>query len=103
MGFSPNNGGGIGIDAGSVLRYFADGPQLFAGTTAAPTLLAGTYALAPTSGYSASTLTITSVAAAVPEPSSWALMIGGLGLVGGRLRRARGSRAANRRLQGVPA
>lgn len=31
---------------------------------------------------------------AVPEPASWAMMIGGLGLVGGAMRRRRGMRVA---------
>ena len=33
-----------------------------------------------------------SVAAAVPEPSSWAIMIAGAGLIGGTLRRKHGAR-----------
>jgi len=39
------------------------------------------------------TLTVNSVAAAVPEPASWGLMIAGLGLTGFALRRRRGASA----------
>jgi hypothetical protein len=39
-------------------------------------------------------IVLTAVPAAVPEPASWALMVGGFGLVGGALRRRRRASAA---------
>lgn len=65
------------------------GAQLYAGTEAAPRFLAGTYALTQFGPNTAGTLTISDVAdvAAVPEPMTWALMVGGFGLVGGAMRR----------------
>lgn len=70
------------------------GPTLFSGTDKAPIFAPGTFALTGiVSGNS--TLTISEVAAGVPEPTTWALMIGGFGLTGLALRR----RGANLRLQ----
>ena len=51
------------------------------------------FATAGNTGYDAGigldAVSIASVSGAVPEPASWALMIGGFGLVGGALRRRR--------------
>lgn len=58
------------------LAYFnLFGPQLFSGSTAAPTLLTGIFSLSNGPDIS-DTLTVT----AIPEPSTWAMMI--LGFVG---------------------
>ena len=76
--------GGLGvqdIDTGVVL-VDAGGPQLFTGTTANPTFRTGTFAL---SGFGGESYTLT--IAGVPEPASWAMMIGGIGAAGGALRR----------------
>ena len=62
----------------------AAGQQLFnfaGGTLAAPTFRTGQFVLD-----GGTTLTISEIAA-VPEPATWAMMIGGFGLVGGTLRR----------------
>jgi hypothetical protein len=81
-------GGGIGISVDGVMRFVADGAQLYSGTTSAPEFVAGQYALAPLYSYGASSVTVSYLTSgAVPEPASWALMLGGFGLVGGALRR----------------
>jgi hypothetical protein len=67
-----------------------NGPQLYTGPESSPTVLTGTFAL--TSQFSPSrnyTLTITDLAAAVPEPASWALMLIGFGATGAALRSRR--------------
>jgi hypothetical protein len=81
-------GGGIGISVDGLTRFVADGLQLYSGTTSAPSFVAGQYTLAPLYGYGASSVTVSYLASgAVPEPASWAMMLGGFGLVGGALRR----------------
>ncbi len=57
------------------------GPLLISGPTSNPVFTPGSYTLSGiVSG--TSTLTIAAATAAVPEPSAWALMIGGFGLIG---------------------
>ena len=87
--FEGGFGGGMSIiDPATFDAVFvADGPQLFSGTVAAPTFLTGSFALTEYQGTGRYTLTIASAAGAVPEPASWALMIAGMGLAGGSLRR----------------
>ena len=58
------------------------GPELFSGTTTAPTFLLGTF----TMGDGTLTITRDAVTSAVPEPATWAMMLGGFGLVGGAMR-----------------
>lgn len=66
---------------------FAGGP-LFTGTAANPMFNTGTFTLnSIVSGRS--TLTISAVAGAVPEPSTWAMMIMGFGMIGGAMRYSR--------------
>ena len=60
------------------------GPQLFSGPTSAPNFLAGTFALD-----GGSQISISQVSAAVPEPSTWALMLLGFGAVGASMRGSR--------------
>jgi len=72
------------------------GTNLFSGTTAAPTFNLGTYSFfgdivtqndgAPTHALGNFSLSITSVSDAVPEPSTWMMMIAGFGLLGGAMR-----------------
>jgi hypothetical protein len=78
-------GGGFSYND-SFDQYFR-GAQLYSGTTAAPTILNGTYTLTSYSNGVTGTLTITGGAGAVPEPATWALMIGGFGMVGATMRR----------------
>ena len=62
------------------------GPQIYYGPESAPTFQPGIFALTGNSTPGTFTLTITS-APSVPEPASWALMLGGLMLAGAALRR----------------
>jgi len=61
------------------------GPQLYTGSEDAPTLLTGTLML--TDYYDGAPLMLT--VTAVPEPMTWALMLGGFALTGAALRRRR--------------
>jgi hypothetical protein len=84
----PNYGitGGLSFD-GSVNNVYY-GTQLYSGSETAPTFLAGTYTLTRYGTGEIGTLVISDVSGgAVPEPASWALMLGGFGLVGGAMRR----------------
>lgn len=94
-------GGGVSLyDAGTGELVFAlNGPQLYKGPELSPELLTGDYALFdPVTGnnsYSAHIESLTTTPA-VPEPASWALMIGGFGLAGAAMRvRARKLTFAN--------
>lgn len=58
------------------------GQTVFTGTFAKPVFSAGTYQF---TGFSNGTLTV----ADVPEPASWAMMVGGFGLLGVALRKRR--------------
>lgn len=63
------------------------GPQLFTGTFAAPTLLAGNFALTGFVDRSLQySLQVRPAASAVPEPSTWLLLITGFGALGGAMR-----------------
>ena len=53
----------------------------------APTTFTGTYSLSGATG--SNSFTILPAAAAVPEPASWAMMMMGVGVLGGALRRRR--------------
>lgn len=72
---------------------FLYGPQLFTGTTANPVLSLGTFLLSdiqpPFSGspLQVNYRLVVSQVAAIPESSTWAMMIGGFGLLGAGLRR----------------
>lgn len=85
--YTSSFGGGIGISAGGVTRFVADGAQLFSGSTATPSFLVGTYALAPEYGYGTSLLSISQVTSAVPEPGTWSMLLLGIGALGFAMRR----------------
>lgn len=63
------------------------GPQLFSGSSRAPTLQAGTFDLFGGPGDATGRLTVTTVAAAIPEPGTWSMMAIGFGVVGLAMRR----------------
>ncbi len=87
--FGSNSGGGV--CAGFTCRLFdLYGPQLYTGTSAAPTFKLGTFAMLDATGRPRATLRIN----ALPEPGSWAMMIAGFGLVGAGLRRRRATATA---------
>ena len=61
-------------------------PTLFSGSPNAPTFLTGSFALI-NPFFGNGQLTISPVAAAVPEPASWGMMILGIGAIGFAMRR----------------
>jgi len=61
------------------------GDVVFGGTVNNPTFSPGTYNF--TGFFSSGTLKISELSAAVPEPATWAMMIGGFALAGASLRR----------------
>ena len=81
--------GGLQIDDfyGSTTLLITDGAQLYTGPESAPTFLTGTFGLTEFGGTGTYTLTIADAAGVVPEPATWAMMIGGIGAAGGVLRR----------------
>lgn len=88
--FDGSLGGGLSIiDYDDFSPYFvADGPQLYSGTVQAPVFATGIFQLVEYQGAGRYTLTIADASpAAVPEPASWALMLGGFALAGAALRR----------------
>lgn len=99
--FNTQNNGGVGITFGGGEAFFAYGPSLFnetlyvagnGGTIApnAPVFNIGTYQLRSPNTNSPFNYQIAisdAAASAVPEASTWAMMIGGFGLLGAGLRR----------------
>ncbi len=85
--FSGALGGGLGLEGGAgPLDFFvATGAQLYSGSEGAPVFTPGTFELTSALGSANYLLTISPVVA-VPEPASWALLIGGFALVGGLMR-----------------
>jgi hypothetical protein len=84
--FSDTIGGGLEIHDfyaadGETVLFSTNGAQLYSGTEDAPTLLTGTFALTEYQGTGTYTLTVTNVSA-VPEPESYAMLLGGLGVIG---------------------
>jgi hypothetical protein len=69
----------------------ATGPSLFSGASNMPTLATGTYALTDrfNSNLHYSLAISDPSVASVPEPASWALMMGGFALAGGAIRSRR--------------
>ncbi len=88
-----NLGGFANVDPadtnGTSTFLIFDGPQLYSGSEASPTLLTGSFTLHDS--YSGAPIALT--VAAVPEPAAWTLMIAGFGAVGGAMRRRAPTRA----------
>ena len=100
--FNDNGHWNIGIfnfDGPKIVDFFGSNAPLFSGTTATPTFNLGTYSFSDVSadglslGDGNSTLTIASVPGAVPEPSTWMMMLVGFGLLGGAVRYGRKANA----------
>jgi hypothetical protein len=88
--FNGGFGGGMSIYdlASGDYLLVADGPQIYAGTEINPHFAPGTFALTEYEGIGNYLLTVTEVAeAAVPEPATGALFVGGLALLYGARRR----------------
>lgn len=60
------------------------GQTVFSGSLSNPVFAPGTFNF---TGFTRGTLTVSEVTAAVPEPATWAMMIGGFALVGSSMRR----------------
>jgi hypothetical protein len=83
--FSSLGGGGVATEFGGAGGF---GPLLFSGTTAMPVFSPGTFSFVDFRGIpNGSSLTISAVAGAVPEPATWAMMLAGFGGIGFALRR----------------
>ncbi len=84
------NGGGIVLNYADTasLVFSSYGAQLFGGTVASPTFSPGLFQLSELGTPEIATITPAAPSAA-PEPGTWALMIGGIGLAGLALRRRR--------------
>ena len=91
---------GFEIDSQFTIITLLGSRPLFSGTYAAPTFNLGTYSFADTVAFGDGTrftgnsnLSITSVNGAVPEPSTWMMMVAGFGLLGGAVRYGRKANA----------
>jgi len=84
-------GGGMQIYDfyGASTLLVTDGAQLYSGPESTPGFLTGTFALTEYQGTGQYSLTISplSTGPTVPEPATWAMMVGGFGLAGTALRR----------------
>jgi len=90
--YTAGNGGGFEVldNADNAVSLIAtEGPQLFSGAGASLTFREGTTALTQYLGTGRYSLNIAAVGAAVPETATWAMMIGGFGMVGAAMRRRR--------------
>ncbi|HEX8445782.1 MAG TPA: PEPxxWA-CTERM sorting domain-containing protein [Sphingomonas sp.] len=76
----------LSINAANLGFTQFNNPTLFTGPPASPTFLTGSFTMI-NPFFGNGQLTISPVAAAVPEPASWGLMILGMGAVGFAMRR----------------
>lgn len=77
--------GGLFVGNGDLLAFDSN-PPLFTGSVEDPMFSVGTYQL--TDFYSGAPISLV-ISNAVPEPATWAMMIGGFGVVGGAFRMRR--------------
>ena len=86
--FAVADGGGFAArDSSFLIIANATGDQLFTGAVGDPVFKTGTFQLAPYStADTGGTLTISAITPAVPEPSTWAMMLLGLFMIGGVMR-----------------
>lgn len=86
-----DNAGGLEVQVGEgggwTTVLSATGPQIFTGTIQNPALLTGAWDF--TEYYGPGNYNLTAAAAAVPEPATWAMLIGGFALAGAAMRRRR--------------
>lgn len=96
--FSADNKGGLTIwdadtSVAEPLAVLTNGAQLYTGTPSGadwkPVWRTGAFTFTGNDGVGSYTLTISQVASAIPEPSTWALAVLGMGLVGASLRSRR--------------
>jgi hypothetical protein len=88
--YDPENFESGGYDADGL--YYTDGPQLFSGPTSSPTFLPGSYPLIEFDARGENDnfgVRITTYAAAVPESTTWAMLIVGFSAIGVGLRKDR--------------
>jgi hypothetical protein len=83
--FNASATGGILINNGFDYLFDASDVQLYTGSESAPTFREGSFTLTGLSTPGSFVITIS----AIPEPTSWAMMVGGFGLAGGIVRRRR--------------
>lgn len=87
IGFGRGNVANIQVlgqqGAANRINASTTGPSLFTGSLSAPTFATGTFTAARSS------LVISEVAAAVPEPSTWAMLVLGFGFIGASMRMKR--------------
>ncbi|MHA4867997.1 PEP-CTERM sorting domain-containing protein [Duganella sp. PWIR1] len=83
--YNSASGGGVQIDDfyGANTLLLTDGSQLYTGAESSPVFKLGTFALTEYQGSGKYSLTIS----AVPEPATYGMLLGGLGLMGVVLRR----------------
>lgn len=97
FGGTPGVASTISFGSGSIFSAFSitapnlgftqfSSPTLFTGSRTAPVFSPGSFTLI-NPFFGNGSLTISAATAAVPEPASWAMMIGGFGLVGAAVRR----------------
>jgi len=93
--FSADFGGGLELDDfyGNALLLSTEGPQLYTGDESNPMFNLGTFELTEYQGSGHYVLNIAAAGGGspAPEPASWAMMLGGFGMVGGALRNRRKS------------
>jgi len=87
--YSQSAFGGINVNG-----FTPFGPQLYSGTSTAPTLLTGSFTLFADVSQTAPVGTLNVMAAAVPEPATWAMMLVGFGMLGASMRYRRRSTKA---------